>query len=116
MKLDLQLKKEIALNKTLKKQRAELRKIGRSQDLRKKEIAKISKVTGSSLQDSLFIQPLSSELPLQASIPETTTPVQQHDGSQNTIAIPLIHSLENNHTSMEYSGIIREDGMDSISL
>ena len=49
MKLDLQLKKEIALNKTLKKQRAELRKIGRSQDLRKKEIAKISKVTGNTL-------------------------------------------------------------------
>ena len=118
MKLDVQLKKEIALNKSLKKQRAELRKIGRSQDLRKKEIAKINKETGTTLQDPLFIQQIPSELPLQTSLQETTPPVQQHDGSQNTIAIPLIHSLENNHSGMEYtvSGMIREDGMDSIAL
>ena len=101
MKLDLQLKKEIALNKTLKKQRAELRKIGRSQDLRKKEIAKISKVTGNTLQDPLFIQPISSELPLQPNISETNTSVQQHDGSQNTIAIPYLYDYSLKNELME---------------
>lgn len=118
MKLDMQLKKEIALNKVLKKQRAELRKMGRAQDVRKKEMAKISKVASENMHDPIFIQPIPSQLPLSHTIQESSQPAPQHDSSQNTIAIPLIHSLENNHPEIDYSvsGMIREDAIDTISL
>lgn len=118
MKLDQQLKKETAINKMLKKQRAELRKIGRAQDLRKKEMDKIVKAAEETIHDPLFIQPMPSEIPIQHTMTEGTQPTTQHENSQSTIAIPLIHSLENNHPGMEYSvpGMIQEDAMDSISL
>ena len=103
----------MAINKQLKKQRSELRKIGRSQDLRKKEIEKIEKMASTpSIDNPIFIQPLA--LP----VSEQTQSATQHEQSQNTIAIPLIHSIQNNNTEMDYSvpTMMRGDAIDSIQL
>ena len=109
----MQIKKEMAINKQLKKQRGELRRIGRSQDMRKKEIEKIEKMASTSaMENSIFIQPLA--LPV-ADQPQAAS---QHEPSQNTIAIPLIHSIQNNNAEMDYSvpTMIREDAIDAIQL
>lgn len=99
-KLDLQLKRAMAINKALKKEKAELHKYGQAQEPRKKELdasgeLKIAKES----PENLFLQPLQTELGMQQGL-------EAGDGShkaQNSIAIPAIHSLEGNSNAMEYT-------------
>lgn len=113
-KLDLQLKRAMAINKALKKEKAELHKFGQSQELRKKELdaggeLKIAKES----PDNLFLQPLQTELGMQQGL-------ETGEGShkaQNSIAIPAIHSLEGNSNAMEYSvSTIMRDPITEIAL
>lgn len=113
--MELQLKRAIAINKALKKEKAELHKLGRSQDLRKKEATptstelKLAKET----PNPLFLQPLQPDLSIRTHLDDT----ERNDKSQNSIAIPQIHSLEGNGSSMEYSvSTMMRDTITEISL
>lgn len=107
MKLDAQLKRATMINKMLKKQRVELRKIGRAQDARKKNLDKLTKTTPD-VQQPLFIQSLPLGAPTQQPPPHDT---------QSSIAIPLMHSIEGGTGSLEYSvSTMMHEGMDSINM
>lgn len=99
----------------MKKEKAELHKLGRSQDLRKKEATptstelKLAKET----PNPLFLQPLQPDLSIRTHLDDT----ERNDKSQNSIAIPQIHSLEGNGSSMEYSvSTMMRDTITEISL
>lgn len=113
-KLDLQLKRAMAINKALKKEKAELHKFVQSQELRKKELdaggeLKIAKES----PDNLFLQPLQPDLAMQQGL----EPGDASHKTQNSIAIPAIHSLEGNSNTIEYSvGTIIRDPITEIAL
>ena len=108
MKLDAQLKRATLINKMLKKQRVELHKIGRAQDMRKKNLEKLSKGDTAVEQQPLFIP----SIPLEAA-----TPQPPHREAQSSIAIPLIHSMEGGASSLEYGvGSMMHEGMEGINI
>ena len=113
-KLDLQLKRAMAINKALKKEKAELHKYGQAQEPRKKELdasgeLKIAKES----PDNLFLQPLQPDLAMQQGL----EPGDASHKTQNSIAIPAIHSLEGNSNTIEYSvGTIIRDPITEIAL
>lgn len=114
----MKLKMAMAVNRSLKKQRSEMRKYVRqvkkdeydwNERMNYRSGEKTVK-TESGIQEEIFLHGLPNPLP--NGLEEEHRETQE---TSNGIAIPMIHSMEPAPNSMEYQ-MLQEEPMESISL
>ena len=100
----------MAVNRSLKKQRSEMRKYVRQVKKDEYDWNKKTVKTESGIQEEIFLHGLPNPLP--NGLEEEHRETQE---TSNGIAIPMIHSMEPAPNSMEYQ-MLQEEPMESISL